>query len=135
MSQRKISVAIAALAALVLTVSGAEAGRRQQIDPAIEGTAFWTGVGSTGAGFAFSNLAAGAGASSVGCALVSPLAAMIVTKRRLRDREANYLFASCVVPIAGGWLMNEIYNNGWLTPPDEVPARKAHHRKKKAAAR
>jgi hypothetical protein len=133
MSQRKISVAIAALAALALTVSAAEAGKRKQIDPTIEAIAFWTGAGSTGISVGFHNLAAGAGVSTVGCVLVSPLAAMAVTKRRLTNREANFMFASCVVPVVGGWLMNEVYTNGWLTPPDEV--RKVHYRKKKAAAR
>ncbi|MGH9811450.1 MAG: hypothetical protein ACRD9W_30135 [Terriglobia bacterium] len=133
MSSRKISVAIAAFAVLALTVSGADAGKRKQIDPAIDGTAFWAGVGTTAAGLGFRNLAAGAGISGVACVLVSPMAAMIVTRRALKNREANYMFASCVVPVVGGWLMNAVYDNGWLTPPDEVS--KVHHRRKKAAAR
>jgi hypothetical protein len=135
MSQRTISVAIAALAALALTVSAAEAGKRKQIDPTIDAISFWTGVGSTGIGVGFDNLAAGAGLSSVGCVLASPLVAMAVTHRPLTNREANYMFASCIVPVVGGWLINEVYNNGWLTPPDEMAARKAHSRRKKAAAR
>jgi hypothetical protein len=35
--------------------------------------------------------------------------------------------------VVGGWLMNATYDNGWLTPPDEV--RKTYYRKKKTAAR
>jgi hypothetical protein len=133
MSQRKISVAVAAFAALALMVSGADAAKRKQTDPAIQGTAFWVGAATTGAGFAFDNLAAGAGVSGAGCVFVSPLVAMAVTKRRLTNREANYMFASCIIPVVGGWLMNVVYDNGWLTPPDEVG--KVHHRRKKAAAR
>jgi hypothetical protein len=133
MSQRKISVAVVAFAALALTVSAADAAKRKRIDPAIEGTAFWVGAATTGAGFAFDNLAVGAGVSGAGCVLASPLVAMAVTHRALKNREANYMFASCVVPVVGGWLMNAVYDNGWLTPPDEVG--KVHHRRKKAAAR
>jgi len=135
MSSRKVSVAVATFVALAFTVSGAGAAQREQTDPAIRGTAFWVGAASTGAGLAFNNLAAGAGVSGAGCVFVSPLVAMAVTKRRLTDREANYMFASCIVPVVGGWLMNAIYDNGWLTPPDEAAARRAHHRRKKAAAR
>jgi hypothetical protein len=133
MSSRKIVVAVAAFAVLALTVSGADAAKRKPVDPAIEGTAFWVGVGTTGAGFAFDKLVPGAAISGAGCVLISPLAAMAVTKRRLTDREANYMFASCVVPVVGGWLMNAVYDNGWLTPPDEVG--KIRHRRKNAAAR
>ena len=132
---RSVVLLAAALAACLVAAPAAEAGNRKQIDPAIEGTAFWVGAATTGAGLAFDKLAAGAAISGAGCVLVSPLVAMAVTKRRLRDREANYMFASCVVPVVGGWLMNTVYDNGWLTPPDEVPARKIHHRRKKAVVR
>jgi hypothetical protein len=27
--------------------------------------------------------------------------------------------------------MNQVYDNDWLTPPDEVQARKAHYRNKR----
>lgn len=132
---RNVVLFAAALAACLVAAPAAEAGKRKQIDPTIDAISFWTGVGSTGIGLGFRSLAAGAGISSVGCALVSPMAAMIVTQRPLKNREANYMFASCIVPVVGGWLMNEVYNNGWLTPPDEAVARKANYRRKKTAAR
>jgi hypothetical protein len=47
-----------------------------------------------------------------------------VLNRPLKYREAHILVGSCVIPIIGGWLVNEAYNNGILWAPDEEPVRK-----------
>ena len=39
--------------------------------------------------------------------------------RPLTYREAHILIGSCVIPIVGGWLVNEAYNHHVLWAPDE----------------
>ena len=39
--------------------------------------------------------------------------------RPLKYREAHILIGSCVIPIVGGWLVNEAYNRDILWAPDE----------------
>ncbi len=42
---------------------------------------------------------------------------------------------SCLIPFIGGWLVNEAYNEGWLSAPDEKPVRQTHHQRKKLVAK
>jgi hypothetical protein len=42
-------------------------------------------------------------------------------RRPLKFREAHILFGSCLIPIIGGWLVNEAYNQHIFTAPDEEP--------------
>ena len=53
------------------------------------------------------------------------MVASVVLNRHLSYREAHILIGSCVVPLVGGWLVNEAYNAHILWAPDEkVPAKK-----------
>ncbi len=144
---RKLGVFIAAVAAVALTVQAADAESRK-IDPRLKVISTGVGVGTTAATFALNDwhwkwdstrhgiTAAGAlAATTIGCAALSPIVATAVLDRPLTYREAHVLIADCVIPIIGGWLVNEAYNNGWLWAPDEKPVRVAHHNKKKLTAK
>ena len=133
---RKFLVLAAVFAAFVFTVQAADAGQQKKIDPKIDATSFWVGAAGTGAGFAMHSAGA-AGALAVttyGCVVVSPMVATVVLNRPLTYREAHILIGSCIIPVVGGWLVNEAYNNGWLWAPDEKPVRVAAHSKSKVAA-
>jgi len=56
--------------------------------------------------------------TTIGCMAVAPVPAVV--DRPLTIREAHVLFAPCLLPVVGGWLVNETYNNHVLTAPDEV---------------
>lgn len=69
------------------------------------------------------------GATTMGCAAISPMVATVVLERPLTMREAHTLVGSCVVPIVGGLLVNAI----WDAHPEWEPARRAErgrHKKK-----
>ena len=133
---RKFVVAAAALAAFVLTAPAASAGQHKKIDPTIDATNFWVGAAWTGAAVAMAKpVAPVIVGTTIGCMATAPMVATVALNRPLKYREAHILIGSCVVPIIGGWLVNEAYNSGWLWAPDEKPVRVAHHDKKKMAAR
>jgi hypothetical protein len=69
--------------------------------------------------------------TTIGCAATAPMVATVALNRPLKYREAHILIGSCVIPIIGGWLVNEAYNEGWLVAPDEKPVRKVRHRRHK----
>ena len=58
-------------------------------------------------------------AAAKSLAALSALVATAVLKRPLKYREAHILAGSCVIPIVGGWLVNEAYNRDILWAPDE----------------
>lgn len=140
---RKFGIFVAALAAFAFVAQAAEAGGRRQVDPRLTATAIGVGAASTAAYFALNDwhwkwdssragiTSLGAyGITTVGCAALSPIVATAVVKRPLSYREAHILVGSCVVPIVGGWLVNEAYNSGLLWAPDEQPvAVKKHHKR------
>ena len=145
---RKFVALAAAFAAFIFTAPMADAGQRKPIDPTINVVSNVVGAGWTAGYFAINHWewgasggwdrqAAGisqAGAivgTTIGCAATSPIVATIVLNRPLTYREAHILVGSCLIPVIGGWLVNEAYNNGWLWAPDEKPVRKVHYRKKK----
>jgi hypothetical protein len=126
---RKLAIFAAALAALAFTCTGADAKWRHhhhKINPVIVGTAIGVGAASTAAFFAINNwhwrwnwnntnssglTRWGAwGATTIGCAAVSPMIATALLNRPLTYREAGVLTGSCVIPFVGGWLVNEMYN-------------------------
>lgn len=141
---RKFAVFVAALAAFAFVAQAAEAGGRKKVDPRLTVTAIGVGAASTAAYFAFNDwhwkwdssrhgiTSLGAYAvTTIGCAAVSPMVGTAVMKRPLTYREAHVLIGSCVIPIVGGWLVNEAYNEGILWAPDEKPvAKKKRHAKK-----
>ncbi len=59
--------------------------------------------------------------TTVGCVAVSPIVATALLGRPLKFCEAHILFGSCLIPIIGGWLVNEAYNHHIFTAPDEQP--------------
>jgi hypothetical protein len=140
---RKFGFFAAALAAFLLTVQVAEARERKRVDPALNVVSTGVGLGWTAvlyglnewrwrwnsdvAGISRTGAVIG---TTIGCAATSTIVATMVLNRPLKYREAHILVGSCVVPIIGGWLVNEAYNNGWFWAPDEKPVRKvsARHR-------
>lgn len=129
---RKLAIIAAALAALAFTAQAADAGGRRHVDKRIRAVEIGVGAASTAAFFAINDWnwkwdsarhgmsAWGAwGATTIGCAALSPIVATAVLDRPLSYREAHILVGSCVVPIIGGWLVNEAYNNHIMWAPDE----------------
>jgi hypothetical protein len=64
------------------------------------------------------------GATTMGCAAVSPIVATVVLDRPLTMREAHVLVGSCVVPIIGGLLVNAV----WDAHPEWEAGQPAPHR-------
>ncbi len=142
---------LAALAAVfALGAGSAQAGTtnpRDRTTLAVVGTG--VGLGMTAGFFALNDghwkwdsarhgvTAAGAMVlTTVGCMALSPIVATAVLNRPLTYREAHVLIAGCVIPIVGGWLVDQAYENHILWAPDEEPARVVrvkHHRKHVAA--
>ena len=61
---------------------------------------------------------------------VSPIVATVpwsIARRAMR--EAHVLVASCVLPIVGGWLVNEAYNAHPEWEAGSAPPVVKHHRK------
>ena len=133
---RKLAIFAAAIAAFAFTCHSANAGSAKPVDPRITGVSWVVGGAATGASLAAHTSSSGAawgawGISTFGCAVVSPMVATVVLNRQLSYREAHILIGGCIVPIVGGWLVNEGYNAGWFVAPDEKPvARKRVARKK-----
>jgi hypothetical protein len=139
--KRILALAVACIAAFAFTVQAANAGSRRYVDKRVTAVAIGVGVASAATYFAINDwkwkwdngsglTRLGAwGATTIGCAAVSPIVATVVLKRPLSNREAHVLLGSCVVPIVGGWLVNEAYN---AHPQWEPAAKKVRHYKKKA---
>jgi len=126
---RKFVVFAAAFAAFVATAQTANAAHRKRIDPAINATNFWVGAAWTGAAIAMAKpVAPVVVGTTFGCMATSPMVATAVLNRPLTYREAHILMGSCLIPVIGGWLVNEAYNNGTLWAPDEHPVRKVRYR-------
>ncbi len=141
---RKFVIFAAALAAFAFTAQGADAksGKHHKDKKTLTAVSIGVGLASTGAYFGIKHndgsnngvgLSSGAAwtLSTVGCMAVSPIVATVVLDRPLKYREAHALIASCILPVVGGWLVNQAYDNGTWVAPDE-PVRKMHHKKKKS---
>ena len=70
------------------------------------------------------------GLTTIGCAALSPIVATAVLNRPLTYREAHILIGGCVIPIVGGWLVDQAYENHILWAPDE-PQPAAMHVKRR----
>jgi hypothetical protein len=129
---RKLAIFAAAVAAFALSCQAASAGARKQVDPRITTTSWIVGGASSAAYYAGGASTAGAWlGATMGCAAISPMVATVALNRPLKFREAHILIGSCIVPIIGGWLVNEAYNAHWLVAPDEKPVKKVRRAKKK----
>lgn len=142
--KRSLALAAACIAAIAFSVQAADAGMLRHVDKRVTVVALGAGAASTAAYFAinkwkFNGWDNGSGLSrlgawgvtTLGCAAVSPMVATVVLKRELTSREAGILIGSCVVPIIGGWLVNQAYE---AHPEWEPAVKKAHHHWKKKIA-
>ncbi len=141
--KRSLVLAAALIAAFSLTVQSADARGRRHIAKEVKVAAIVTGAAATVTYFAINDWKwrwqnnssgltslAAYGATTLGCAAVAPMVATVLVKRPLTMREGHVLVGSCVLPIVGGWLVNEAYN---AHPEWEGrPVRKHHRRHKKA---
>ena len=139
-------VVLAAIVAALVCASPAGAQQRKPVNPTIDAVNFWVGGAWTAVFFGINHwdakwnsahagmtaLSAGV-LTTAGCVVTSPMVASALLNRPLTYREAYILFGSCVIPIVGGWAVNEAFNNGWIWAPDEKPVRVAHHSKAKMA--
>ena len=142
---RKLAVLAAAIATFAFTAQAADAKSRRHVDERLTAVGIGVGAASTAGFFALNDwhfshwdsarhgvTSLGAwGLTTVGCAAASPIVATAVLKRPLTYREAHILVGSCVIPIIGGWLVNEAYNAHILWAPDEKDEPKKHHKKAK----
>lgn len=138
---RKVALFAALIAAFAFASQSAEAGGYRHHDKKkIAAVAIGVGAASTVAFFALNdwrwrgwntNTAGGLtrlgawGATTIGCAAVSPMIATVVLDRPLTMREAHVLVGSCVVPIVGGLLVDAI----WDANPQWEPGQPMHHRR------
>jgi hypothetical protein len=143
---RKVACLVATLAVLGLAQAPASAGGRHHRDHKVLAvTSTVVGAGATAAYFAMNDwnwkwdsarsgiTSAGAiAATTMGCAVVSPMVATAVLNRPLSYREAHVLLASCIIPFVGGWLVNEAYDRHILWAPDEPAAAPDKHWKRHA---
>jgi hypothetical protein len=141
---KRLAILTAVLAAFAFICQGADAkGRKHPIDKRIRAVAIGVGAASTAAYFAINdwkwnwNNSSGIsqwgawGITTVGCAALSPMVATVVLNRPLTMREGHVLIGSCVVPLIGGWLVNEAYNAHPEWEAGEQPAAKKIAAKRK----
>jgi len=142
---RALAILAGVIAAFVFTCQGADAHwRKHHTDKRLVAVSIAVGAASTAAYFSINSwkfdhwnatsiTAAGAyAATTVGCMAVSPIVATVVVNRPLTMREAHVLVASCVLPIVGGWLVNEAYNAHPEWEAGSGPPVVKHHRKRHA---
>jgi hypothetical protein len=73
--------------------------------------------------------------TTMGCAALSPIVATAVLNRPLTYREAHVLIGGCVIPIIGGWLIDQAYEHHIMWAPDEPQPHAVVKRKKRVAHR
>lgn len=138
---RKIAIFAAALMAFAFAAPGAQAGSRH-VDKRVKVVSAGVGAAATAAYFGINHWhwkwdrdAAGISMGSasvlttIGCAALSPIVATAVLKRPLTLREADVMFGSCVIPIIGGWLVNEAFDRHPEWEAD-YEASQARHRRR-----
>jgi hypothetical protein len=119
---KRFAIFAIALMAAAFTSQGADAkARKHGVDDRIRAVAIGVGAASTATYFSINHWKWGdwhnSGISqwgafaitTVGCMAVSPMVATVVLDRPLTQREAHILIGSCLVPLVGGWLVNEAY--------------------------
>jgi hypothetical protein len=144
---RKFIVFAALIAAFAFTSQAAQAhGPRHHDKKKLAAVAIGVGAASTAGFFALNNwrwngwdtrgTAGGLtrlgayGATTMGCAAVSPMVATVVLQRQLTMREAHTLIGSCVVPIVGGLLVDAIWDANPQWEAGAAPVRHVHRKKK-----
>ena len=133
---RKIALFAAFVAAFAFLCQGADAheSKKLKIVQIGVGAAATAGYFALGGwkwnGWNNTNGLTSAGAATVttiGCAAVTPIVATIVLNRPLTMREGHVVFADCVLPFIGGWLVNQAYD---AHPEWEPRPVRKHHKKK-----
>jgi len=122
-----------ALVALGFPLQGANAAERHR---GITAASIGVGAASTAGFFALQgwtlngNHRSGAlgstGAAVVttaGCLALSPIVGTVLSQRELTYREAYGLFADCVIPFIGAWLVDKAFDVHPEWEPDRVVAR------------
>jgi hypothetical protein len=139
--KRYVAIFVMAIAAIAFTVQAADA-RHRKIDKRVKTTSLVAGAAATAGYFAINNWHWGnwhsgsisqGGAlagTTIACAAGGTILATAVVNRPLTTREAYYMVGNCVVPIIGGWLVNQWFdaNPHW----EGKTAAKRVKRKKKA---
>jgi hypothetical protein len=141
---KKLALFAALVAAFAFASQSADAHSHRHSNKKLAAVAIGVGAASGAAFFALNdwrwngwntNRAGGLtrlgawGATTMGCAAVSPIVATVVLDRPLTMREAHVLVGSCVVPIIGGLLVNAV----WDAHPEweaGQPAPHPHHGRK-----
>lgn len=142
---KALAMLTAAIAAFVFTYQGADAHwRKHPVDKRLAAVSIGVGAASTAAYFSINNWKFGHWQASsisqfgayagttIGCMAVSPMVATVVVNRPLTMREAHVLVASCVLPIIGGWLVNDAYNAHPEWEAGSAPPAVKHHKKRHA---
>lgn len=134
--KRSFALAAALILAFAFSLQTANAGDKRHVDERLKVVAIGAGAVSTAAYFAINDwrwkwengrylTSLGAiAATTMGCAALSPMIATAVVKRPLTMREGHVLIGSCVIPVVGGWLVNEAYNAHPEWEPAAAPAKK-----------
>jgi hypothetical protein len=136
---RKLAIFASVIAVFAFAAQGAEAHSHWHAKKKLAAVAIGVGAASTVAYFAINDWHTGGwnnssgltplgawGITTIGCAAVSPMVGTVVLDRPLTMREAHILIGSCVIPLVGGWLVNQAYK----AHPDWDPGSKPHHRMK-----
>jgi hypothetical protein len=124
-----------AFGALALILQGANAASRH---PGVTAASIGVGAASTASFFALqgwslkghhrSGALGSTGAAVVttaGCLALSPIVGTALTQRELSYREAYGLFADCMIPFIGAWLVDKAFDAHPEWEPDRVVARPA----------
>ena len=140
---KRVGVVAAAVAALALVCQPVHAAEVKKSDPRFDAVSIGVGAAATLGYFAIGDwrlkyhnvngiTAAGAWAfTTVGCAAVAPMVATVVLNRPLTMREGDSLVASCIIPIIGGWLVDQAFDAHPEWDPSYKPApTKVRHAKK-----
>ena len=110
---------VVALVALALLLQGANAAERHR---GVTAASIGVGAASTAGFFALqgwslkgrhrSGALGSTGAAIVttaGCLALSPMVGTVLTQRELTYREAYGLFADCLIPFIGAWLVDKAF--------------------------
>jgi len=135
---RKFAVFAAALAAVALSVQGAQAGGSKLDATALTAVEIGVGAAATAGYFGLHhrhhalnhniNTTSAIALTTIGCMALSPIVGTIVVNRQLTTHEVHAMTASCIIPIVGGWLVDAAYA---AHPEWEGKVKVAHHHHKK----
>jgi hypothetical protein len=68
--------------------------------------------------------------TTAGCLALSPIVGTVLTQRQLTYREAYGLFADCVIPFIGAWLVDKAFDAHPEWEPDRALVRREPPRRR-----